>query len=383
MRASDIAASIDPLLAGLRRRPDIEATELRAHDAADRLLLELTMTDHADALLGRELVVIGDSHGALTLGALSLGARHVRVHQDSIVAERALAANAAALGLSAYSHHPLAEVASTDARLALVRLPRALDALDAIAREVARGSDPRVALLAAGMVKHMSLAANDVLRGSFERLDVSLAKRKARALVARSPLPAGEVAELEPARARDGDLGLEVVAVPGAFAGASVDIGARALIAALDRAPRVGSGGTVIDLACGTGLIATTLARLDPAARVIASDVSAAAVASARLTAAANGVEIEVVQDDGLGAQPDASAELIALNPPFHVGAAVHTGIAHRLFADAARVLRPGGELWVVWNSHLRYAPALERAVGPTRQVARGPKFTVTASTRR
>lgn len=373
--------TLERLLDLLRRRPDVEAPELKAHDAADRLLLDLAATDHADALDGREVVVIGDTHGALTLGALALGARHVRVHQDSIVAQRALATNAAAAGLTAFSPHSLADVASTDARLALVRLPRALDALDAIAREVARGADPAVALLAGGMVKHMSLGANDVLRGSFERLDVSLARQKARVLVARSPRPAGEIAALEPARARDADLGLEVVAVPGAFAGASVDIGARALIAALDRAPR--SDGTIIDLACGTGLIATTLARLNPGARVIASDVSAAAVDSAHLTAAANGVEVEVVHDDGLGAQPDASADLIALNPPFHVGAAVHTGIAHRLFAEAARVLRPGGELWVVWNSHLRYTPALERVVGSTRQVARGPKFTVTASRRR
>jgi len=42
----------------------------------------------------------------------------------------------------------------------------------------------------------------------------------------------------------------------------------------------------------------------------------------------------------------------------------------------------PGGELWCVWNSHLRYRSLLERLVGPTRQVARNPKFTVTASTR-
>lgn len=375
--------ALETTLAALRRRPDVEALELHAHDAADRLLLDLAATDHAAALVDREVVVVGDTHGALALGALTLGARHVRVHQDSLVAERALDANAAALGLTAFSHHPLTEVASADARLALVRLPRALDALDAIAREVARGTGPELALLAGGMVKHMSLGANDVLRGSFGRLDVSLARRKARALVARHPRPAGELGALEPARARDADLGLEVVAVPGAFAGASVDIGARALLAVLDRAPRVGEGATAIDLACGTGLIATALARLNPAARVIASDVSAAAVASARLTAAANGVRIDVLQDDGLGAQPDASADLIALNPPFHVGAAVHTGIAHRLFDEAGRVLRPGGELWTVWNSHLRYAPALERAVGPTRQVARGPKFTVTASRRR
>ena len=70
------------------------------------------------------------------------------------------------------------------------------------------------------------------------------------------------------------------------------------------------------------------------------------------------------------------------LNPPFHIGNTVHAGIALKLFADAGRVLAPGGELWAVWNSHLAYKPALNRLVGPTRQVARNPKFTVTVSTR-
>lgn len=380
MLPSEVEAVLDPLLARLRRRPDIEAPELRASDAADRLLLESVAAEHAGVLRGAEVVVIGDTHGALTLGALALGARHVRAHQDSIVAARALAENAAGLGVGAFSQHPLDEVAVGDARLVIARLPRSLDSLDAIARTVARGAHPQVALLAAGMVKHMSLGMNEVLRSSFGSVEASLARRKARLLTAREPR---EVAAAAPVSAFDAGLGLHVVAVPGAFAGASVDIGARALIAALDRAPRFGAGATIIDLACGTGLIATVLARANPAARVIASDVSAVAVASASLTAAANGVAIEVVHDDGLGAQPDASADLIALNPPFHVGAAVHTGVAHRLFAEAARVLRPGGELWCVWNSPLRYAPALQRTVGPTRQLARTPKFTVTVSRRR
>jgi 16S rRNA (guanine1207-N2)-methyltransferase len=124
------------------------------------------------------------------------------------------------------------------------------------------------------------------------------------------------------------------------------------------------------------------LARRTPTARVIACDVSAAAVDSARRTAAANGVTVETLRDDGLSCQPDASADLVVLNPPFHVGAAVHTGVAQRLFADAARVLRPGGALWCVWNTPLRYTPALTRTVGPTREIAAGGKFTVTASVR-
>ena len=106
------------------------------------------------------------------------------------------------------------------------------------------------------------------------------------------------------------------------------------------------------------------------------------AVASARATAAANGVEdrVTIVREDALSGLPDASASFITLNPPFHVGGAIHEGLAPRLFGDAARVLRPGGELWTVWNSTLFYRPALERLVGPTRQVARNKKFTVAAS---
>jgi 16S rRNA (guanine1207-N2)-methyltransferase len=98
----------------------------------------------------------------------------------------------------------------------------------------------------------------------------------------------------------------------------------------------------------------------------------------------ANGVaeRVTVVCDDGLESQPNASVELVLLNPPFHVGATVHEGIAARLFEDAARVLAPGGELWTVFNSHLGYRPQLSRIVGPTRQVARNAKFTVTVSVR-
>ena len=53
------------------------------------------------------------------------------------------------------------------------------------------------------------------------------------------------------------------------------------------------------------------------------------------------------------------------------------------LFAAAARVLRPGGELWTVYNSALRYKPTLVRLIGPTRVAEQTPKFTVTVSTRR
>jgi len=365
---------LDALLDALSREPDVGGAELRAWDAADRYLLEYAQAEFAGALAG-EVAVIDDTHGALALGAALLGAAAVRVHQDSVVGQRALAANAARAGLADPGQHPLAAVVTNATTLVLLRMPRSLERLDAVARAVAANAGPGVVLLAGNRIKHMTPTQNEVLAQSFGRVDVTLAQAKSRIIVGREPI--ARVAA-EPHRARVE--GVEVVAVPGVFAGARLDIGTRALLATFDSLPPFERA---IDLACGTGIVAVALARREPGARILATDVSAVAVESARLTAEASGVGVETRHDDGLSAEPAASADLIVLNPPFHSGAAVTTEIAHRLFADAARVLRPGGELRVVWNSHLAYRPVLERLVGPTRQLSRTSKFTVTASHRR
>jgi 16S rRNA (guanine1207-N2)-methyltransferase len=368
-------------LDALRRHPDVEGPQLEASDAADRLIL-----DEAAAFIGEagpgEIVVIDDSYGALALAAADAGTRDIRVHQDLVTGERALAENAGRLGLEgAVRSLPLGAELVADARLVLMRLPRSLDRLDEVSRLIAAHADPEVVVVAGGRIKHMALAMNEVLGRSFGRLDVSRARQKSRVLIARDPGSGGGGLEW-PRRTRHDDLDLTVVAHGGVFAGTGVDIGTRFLLAQLGDA--VPDAATAVDLACGTGVVAAWLARERPALRVIATDRSASAAASARLTAEANGVDgrVHVARADGLEALADASERLIVLNPPFHSDAAISTGIAAHLFADAARVLAPGGELWCVWNSHLAYRPLLERVVGRTRQIARNPKFTVTASRR-
>lgn len=377
-------ARIDPVFeyARLRRWPDVEGENLFASDAADRLIADLARDAVAAAAEG-EVVVIGDAYGALALAAAAEGATGIRVHQDPLTGEQALAANAAEFGdADAYRALPLDADLVRGARVVLVRLPRSLDALDEIATLVAAHAHPDAVVYAGGMLKHMSLAMNEVLGTSFGSVTASLARQKARVLTAAQPQPVAGADDRWPRRSHDDELGITVYAHGAAFAGTSVDIGTRFLLSVIDAAAP--DARTAIDLGCGTGVLATTLALRRPGLRVIATDQSAAAVASAMATASANGVadRVTVVRDDGLAGQPDASADLIVLNPPFHIGSAVHTGIAHRMFADAGRVLAPGGELWTVWNSHLGYRSALERAVGPTRQVARNAKFTVTASHR-
>lgn len=366
---------LDGLFTALSREPDIGGAELRAWDAADRYLLEFARERFPDALAD-EVAVVDDTHGALALGATAFGARAVRVHQDSMIARRALAANAERTGLAQPSAHPLDELVTPDTRLVIVRLPRAHDRLDAIARAVAAGAAPQLVLLAGNRVKHMTPTQNPVLAAAFGRVDVAPARGKARILVASEAL---RVAAATPRRATVA-ADLDVVAHPGVFAGATIDIGTRALVDTFGALPAFD---VALDLACGSGVMASRLALIAPDARVIASDVSALAAASARDTAAANGVTVEVHHDDGAHFLADASVDLVVLNPPFHSGSTITTELARRLVAEAARVLRAGGELRCVWNSHLSYRPMLESLVGPTRQLARTPKFTVTASARR
>ena len=118
---------------------------------------------------------------------------------------------------------------------------------------------------------------------------------------------------------------------------------------------------------------------------MLATDQSAAAVASTGATAAANGLadRVRVTRDDAASALAAGSVDLVVCNPPFHLGAAVVTGAADRLFAAAGRVLRPGGELWCVWNSSLPHRAALRRLVGPTETAHGDRRFVVTRSVRR
>jgi 16S rRNA (guanine1207-N2)-methyltransferase len=221
---------------------------------------------------------------------------------------------------------------------------------------------------------------NDVLAEGFTDVHATLARQKSRVLVASGPRA---VESSFPVCREHADLGLTVCAHGAAFAGVKVDRGTRALLRALPGA--VPDAATAVDLGCGTGVLAVALAAARPGLAVVGVDQSAAAVASAVATVAANGLadRVRVVRDDAGDSLEEGSVDLVVCNPPFHAGVAVSETLAHRLFAGAARVLRPGGELWCVYNSHLPHRDALRRIVGPTRQVTRDPTFTITASSRR
>lgn len=340
-------------------------------DAVARLML-----DEAGELPARVLV-IDDAGGALTTEVAESG-REVRTYCDDL---RDAEAIPPALRLDT-----LADPFVAAADLVLLRLPASLaeleDDCDAL---ISAGPRAGLRVVTGGRIKHMTRGQNDVLAARFAEVHASLGRQKCRVLHAAGPL--GTPPRWPAARELPG-LGLVVWAHGGAFSGNRLDAGTGLLVRALDgagvlagRGSPAAERGPALDLGSGSGILATLLARAGW--RVEASDVSAAAVASTRLTASANGVTVGTVRRDGLRGVPDAAFDLIVSNPPFHQGAAKDSTPTLEAIGDARRCLAPGGELWLVFNSHLPYLDALRRRVGPTAIVARDRHYTVTRSTAR
>ena len=364
----------------------------RAHDAADLLLLDTLATWSEVGHRLDPVVVLDDRHGALTLPLLKAGVA-VRLGQDSASHQRSVTRNAERVGDRVRSDHLLTrgEIGPellAGARTVVLPLPRSLDALDQTAHLVAEHAHVDVVLLAGGRDKHMSPRMNEVLSRSFTSVVAGRGRSKSRVITARGPRR-GRPAPFPRTRAQElPDVGSVTLAAYGAtFGGARLDPGTRLLLEAMAAAVHSGRLTTerAIDLGCGNGTIALWLALQWAGLSVLATDQSADACRSAELTARENGVldRVEIRRDDALSSVDEASEPLVVLNPPFHDGNAVDPGVAQRLIAEAARVLEDGGQLWCVWNSHLRYRPLLERLVGQTRQVARDRQFTVTVSSRR
>jgi 16S rRNA (guanine1207-N2)-methyltransferase len=141
------------------------------------------------------------------------------------------------------------------------------------------------------------------------------------------------------------DVELELRTDRGVFAGLRLDPGTDTL---LRRGERVVPDGSVLDLGCGYGPIALTLARRNPGADVWAIDVNERARELCRENARAAGLpNVRVVAPDDVPASV-AFAGLWS-NPPIRIG----KGPLHDLLVRWLGRLEPGRKAHLVVHKHL------------------------------
>lgn len=328
----------------LDRHPTHAGDDLLPFDGADRHLLEEIAERHAGV---RSVLVVGDRHGALST-ALA-GSAEVTMYSDSVLARTATRLNLDRNGRRAVIAGSLREAGRPE--LVVVRPGKARALLDEQLHEIAEALEPRTPVLLAEMVKHLGRWMTASLEAHTGPVTASLARFKSRVLRCERSTHSSAAPDWTSYTAPGG---ITLHNAPGTFASSGLDGGARLL---LQHLPSSLGEAEVVDLGCGNGVLGIASAMRNPQARYRLVDESAAAVASAARSWEANlpGREARVVHGDGLAGADAASVDVVLCNPPFHAGSTIDEWAGRRLLEQARRALRPGGELYLVANRHLRH----------------------------
>lgn len=364
----------------LLRYPRQAKDLLRAWDAADEYLLQ-QLAEEQTPLPGQALLILNDSFGALSI---ALAEHHPWMLSDSYLTQQGTLANLAANQRSADSVRLLSSLQAPEGPidLVLIKVPKSLALLEDQLFRLRPHLHPGSRVIGAGMAKgiHSSTLA------LFERIlgptTTSLARKKARLIFCRPDLERDPGTTPYPGQFLLEASGDTISNQAGVFCREGLDIGTRFF---LDLIPASEQPRTIVDLGCGNGILGLVAARRNPRAKLIFTDESFMAVASAEANfRAAFGSErpASFLVTDALEGIPRGSADLILNNPPFHQEHVVGDQTAWRMFRQSREALGRGGELLVVGNRHLDYHLKLRRLFGNCTLVASNPKFVVLKAVR-
>ncbi|RKR53958.1 16S rRNA m(2)G 1207 methyltransferase [Yokenella regensburgei] len=165
---------------------------------------------------------------------------------------------------------------------------------------------------------------------------------------------------------------LTIKTLPGVFSRDGLDVGSQLLLSTLTPHTK----GKVLDVGCGAGVLAVSLASHSPKVRLTLCDVGAAAVEASKATLAANGIEGEVLASN-VFSEINGRFDMIISNPPFHDGLQTSLDAAQTLIRGAVRHLNSGGELRIVANAFLPYPKVLDETFGFHEVIAQTGRFKV------
>ena len=166
--------------------------------------------------------------------------------------------------------------------------------------------------------------------------------------------------------------------LPATFAEGKLDEGTRLLVEALE----VHATDIALDIGCGTGYIGMHIAHVASKGQVTMVDSSLVAVDAARHMIEQSGMtNVQVLASNGTQVVMGQRFDLIATNPPFHLGGIQTTDIGERFIRESAQVLRPRGRFYLVANRFLKYEPTLRSCFHSVEEVGGNTRYKVLLAT--
>ncbi len=354
----------------LQRYPRRPRERLRAWDAADVLLLEDPGQDSPSSPL-----IVNDAFGAL---ALALHRQAPVSWSDSWLSRQATRQNLEHNGLDPDAVDWIDSLQTPPAAgSVLMKLPKSLAMFEDQLLRLRPRLGPGAVLRVAGMQKYMPKRVWSLLESIIGPTETLPGRRKAKLIRVHPdpnlPLPPNPY----PVRYRLDDTDFELINHAALFSRDRLDVGTRFL---LQHLPRTEGPGDIIDLGCGNGVLGLMAAWQNPEARVDFVDESYMAVDSARQNLLQVDPERQRTRfrvGHALQGFEPASADLVLCNPPFHQQQAIGAAVARDMFRQTARILRPGGEFWLVANRHLGYKPLLKKWFARVEVPAVNRKFVI------
>jgi 16S rRNA (guanine1207-N2)-methyltransferase len=359
----------------LNRLPKRPRELLRAWDAADEYLLD-TVAEQLKPPSAARVLIMNDSFGAL---AVALSSFRPYAISDSYLSQQATRLNLAANDLPEHGVNLLSSLDPLDGVFdwVLIKVPKTLALLEDELIRLHPHLTPSTQVIVAGMIKTLPSSVWKLLERLIGPTTTSLARKKARLIFARPDAALAVPPSPYPVSYRLENTDYLISNHANVFSRDSLDIGTRFF---LQHLPTRQDACDIIDLGCGNGLVGLIAAERSPAATVHFVDESFMAVASARdnfQRAFGGRREATFRVGDGLMEVESESADLILCNPPFHQQNTVGDQIAVSLFKQSRRVLRKGGELWVIGNRHLDYHSYLDRLFGKHSIISANSKFVI------
>jgi 16S rRNA G1207 methylase RsmC len=255
-----------------------------------------------------------------------------------------------------------------------IKIPKSLDLFKLYLSQVSKASNENTIVVCAFMTKNFSPQFVKIGAEYFSESEQSLAKKKARLLLFKKPLPAKKTSLLNTIVLNKEE---SLQQYFGVFSAHNIDYATQFLLQSIELNT---NDKEILDLASGNGVIAYHIANSYKIAGLETPEIhlvddSYLAVESSKLNL--KGENFHFYFNDNIEEFKNESLDLIVTNPPFHFDYEINTETTFNLFYQSKAKLSPTGRLVIVANRHLNYRSFLKSLFSKIETIGENPKFVV------